>query len=98
MKNGRIDKYSKLLILEAKQIYILRYVYPDHSFFGLAVDNNGYLQSLYSGSGALFFDTEKQAIQFIKRYRGSDLSNPDHPFRIIITSTTYPNTDFGEPI
>jgi len=84
MKNGRIDKYSKGLLMDSEYVIIHRWIYPDYTFFSIGVRNNGYLQALTSGQGALFFDSEKSAIKYIKKYRGKDLSNPDHKFRIII--------------
>lgn len=84
-KKGRIDKYSKELLTNCNYIYLIRYVYPNNNiFFGLAVDTNGYLQSLTTANSGLFFNSEKEAIKYIQRYRSSDLRNPDHSFRIIV--------------
>ena len=93
-RKGRIDKYSKELLLNANCIYLFRYVYPDDVFFGLSVDTNGYLQSLTTANSGLFFDSEKEAIKYIRRYRSDDLQNPDHPFRIIVGLAPDQNNSF----
>lgn len=83
-KKGRIDKYSKDLLMQAPYVFVNRELRSDGPLFSLSVDINGYNQFLTTAQSTIFFDDEKSAVSFLKRHRGVDLKKCDGSFRIII--------------
>lgn len=91
MKKGRIDKFSKGLLSNAEYIVIKTLVYPGNTFYSPHAFYDNTLWNLYTGSGVLFFDSQKEVINFIKRHRGPDLKDPNNNFRIILLPSESPD-------